>query len=758
MNTRPRVKRQFRVETVPEEACYLISERELVVVEGDTALRVTPLLDGQRELDEVIDAVSPPVPAEQVVYLVDELIRRGRATWADPAAEPRETAFWDMADLDGDAAAAAVRGSPVRMLAIGNVAAARCRDSLEQAGIRVSDDCAADAALTVVISDDYLAPSLAEINRSQLRVGAPWLLAKPVGSMIWVGPIFQPGTGPCWACLAQRLRGLRPAVDYLEKRLDAGRPIRPPVADLAVTRSLAMNLVASEAAKWLAGIRQPGQHATFTLDLLTVEGHRHELRKRPQCPVCGNPGLTATQAAGPVILRSRPKAFTADGGHRAAHPENFIEQYSHLISPITGVVRELRKLDDAPPASGASEFVRAYMAGHNFARYTADLKSLRTGLRTQSAGKGMTDTQAKASAIGEAIERYCGVIQGDEARIVSTQKILGADAINLNSCQLYSDRQFARRRQTNAENMGFAFVCDPLDPAAPIEWSPVWSLTEQRHKYLPTAYLYYGYQLPPGHPRFAYAESNGNAAGTCMEDAVLQGFLELVERDSIAIWWYNRLRRPAVDLDSFGEEWLTRFREFYAAHHRDVWALDLMTDFGIPAFAAVSRRTDKPAEDILMAFGAHFNPRIALLRAFAEMNQFISSVISVKADGTGYAYQDEFQLAWWRKATVAEHPYLLPDSTQPAIRASSYADVSAHDLLSDVLTAQRLVQERGMEMLVLDQTRPDVGLPVAKVIVPGIRHFWTRFAPGRLYDIPVQLGWLSSPTPEEDLNPVPMFL
>jgi len=61
-------------------------------------------------------------------------------------------------------------------------------------------------------------------------------------------------------------------------------------------------------------------------------------------------------------------------------------------------------------------------------------------------------------------------------------------------------------------------------------------------------------------------------------------------------------------------------------------------------------------------------------------------------------------------------------------------------------------------MLVLDQTRPEIGLPVVKVIVPGLRHFWTRFAPGRLYDAPVRLGWLERPLAETDLNPIPMFL
>jgi hypothetical protein len=47
---------------------------------------------------------------------------------------------------------------------------------------------------------------------------------------------------------------------------------------------------------------------------------------------------------------------------------------------------------------------------------------------------------------------------------------------------------------------------------------------------------------------------------------------------------------------------------------------------------------------------------------------------------------------------------------------------------------------------------------VVKVVVPGMRHFWVRLAPGRLYDVPVRLGWLDHALAEEDLNPVPMFL
>ena len=48
--------------------------------------------------------------------------------------------------------------------------------------------------------------------------------------------------------------------------------------------------------------------------------------------------------------------------------------------------------------------------------------------------------------------------------------------------------------------------------------------------------------------------------------------------------------------------------------------------------------------------------------------------------------------------------------------------------------------------------------PTTVLIVPGLRGFWTRFAPGRLFDVPVQLGRLAAPTPYTELNPIPIFL
>jgi len=109
-------------------------------------------------------------------------------------------------------------------------------------------------------------------------------------------------------------------------------------------------------------------------------------------------------------------------------------------------------------------------------------------------------------------------------------------------------------------------------------------------------------------------------------------------------------------------------------------------------------------------------------------------------------------------ATVAEHPYLAPDPTAPPRSAASFPRQWSDDLLEDIRTCQSTLERQGLELLVLDQTRPDIELPVVKVFVPGLRHFWPRFGPGRLYEVPARLGWLDRPPVEENLNPVPLFV
>jgi oxazoline/thiazoline synthase len=321
----------------------------------------------------------------------------------------------------------------------------------------------------------------------------------------------------------------------------------------------------------------------------------------------------------------------------------------------------------------------------------------------------------------------------------------------------FSPAQYAGREAWNAGlHASYHHVPRPFDEGQRISWTPLWSLARKEFRYLPTTYCYYG---SPDRNGFCIPDSNGCAAGNTIEEAVLQGFLELVERDCVALWWYNRIRHPAVDVDSFGlGDYHRTLQAFYRSHGRSLWVLDLTADLGISTFAAISGRVDSPVEDIIVGYGAHLDPQIALLRALTELNQFLPMVIHRSPDGsTWYPVDDQDTLAWFKTATMAANSYLVPDPSQPARTAADHPSRSTDDMRADVEVCVAAAAAVGLDTLVLDQTRPDIGLAVCRVVVPGLRHFWRRLGPGRLYDIPVQLGWLAAPTAEQDMNPVSMF-
>lgn len=758
-------RRHLRAEVVAGEATYLISERGVTALTGTHVEALAPLLDGTRDLS----AVLAEMPAGTTPELIDDLVTRltlaglvrpcPAPAGDEPVDEPA-MAYWDATGLYPATAVASLRDSRTALHTVGDVdTAGAAADALRAAGLTVTAAGAGDPAgraepadLSVVVCSDYLAPELADIDAAHRAAGRPWLLAKPAGATVWIGPVFRPDEPGCWHCLAARLRAHRQAEGYLQTALGRTGPAPRSAVSLPPLAATAVHLLALEAAKWLAGYRYPGQGCVWTFDSLAMLGRHHELRARPQCPACGDPARVAAAARRPVLVRSRRKASRTGGGHRSAPPEQVLDRYRHLVSPVTGVVREIAR-DPRGPA-----FLNSYRSGPNLAVGARSLRTLTAAMRLENGGKGATPLEAEVSALCEALERHSGCFTGDEERVSGSLRSLGRQAVHPNAVQRYHERQYAGRTGWNRTHSAFQYVCAPFDPDAELDWTPVWSLTEQRHRLLPTSLLYYGAAGVGGGPVYARADSNGAAAGSSLEDAILQGLLEVVERDAVALWWYNRTSAPAVDLDAFADPWIADLRACYAALGREVWVLDVTSDLRVPAMVAVSRWTDSAQDGIMFGFGSHLDPTVALRRALTELNQLMPAVLQTGPDGRYGCDDDPDAAHWLRHATVANQPYLVPDPAVRPRRPADYEPVSHTDLADDIRLVQHRLAALGLELLVLDQTRPDIGLPVVKVIVPGLRHFWARFAPGRLYDVPVRLGRLAEPTRYEDLNPVPLFL
>ncbi len=624
MLSRPRFKPHYHVERVEGEGVYLLSESEQRLLRGHLYEQVAPLIDGRRTAADIADHLQDRVAADDVNYALELLEQKGYLAEADDQLPAGETAFWAIQGIEPRQALRLLAETRVAVTALGAVEAEPFKALLHLIHVEVGEP----GHLGVVLTDDYLRPGLQAYNRHALAEGRPWLLFKPVGYHLWVGPVFRPGVTACWECLAQRLGLNRAAEAYLQARTGAAEPF--PVARAATpsTLTLAWNLAATEIARWITrGGASDLEGKILTMDVRDWQTRTHVLVRRPQCSACGRPDASQERAGAPLVLQSRTKTCTDDGGHRGSRPEEMLARYRHHVSPITGAVPQLER---AGPADNGVFHV--FVAGANPATPTRTLAALRRGLRSSSSGKGKSDLQARASGLGEALERFSCMFQGDEPRRKARLRELGGAGLHPNTCMLFSERQYREREAWNARESGYSYVPAAFDVEAEIDWTPLWSLTRQEVRYLPTAYCYCAPPRATLGAEFCVACSNGNAAGNSVEEAILQGFLELVERDSVALWWYNRVRRPGVRLDSFTDPYVERLDAFLRGRRRDLWALDLTSDLQIPVFVALSRRTDQREEDILFGFGAHLDPQIALLRAMTELIQMLTLALGGKGE------------------------------------------------------------------------------------------------------------------------------
>ena len=722
----------FSVYVLSPNVVCLYSEDRKFFLYGELYFALAIAIGAGRSIEDLVRELGQDFPPDKIREALDRLADRRFIISTSRYSPDATAAYWASLGLSPQTAQTNLKKVRVRLQALDVQGAAELATALTGLGVRVVKR---SAEITVRLVNDYLDDRLAPLNRQHLSEQTSWLLVQPSGIFPLVGPVFTPGKGACWTCLAERMKRNREIRSLLDRR-NARRVAVSPLAQGTVGQS-AIQLAAIEIAKAIAtDFRTKLSDHIISLDLLGATIVKHYVPTRPQCPSCGRMELRDYgRAPLPIDLAAGGKLVMTSGGYRALSSAATVARYRKHVSPLTGVVSRLERIEADLP------FNTNYYATHNFAVHPDTIGELKAGLSGGSFGKGSTADQGEASALMEAIERYSGSFQGDEIRV--TRRFTDfptGDAILPNDVRLLSEAQLGRMSDPTHGSGEMKTILAPFDRSAEIEWSPVWSLRDERFKYLPTSLLYFFYKGPGGD---ILADSNGCAAGNTLEEAIVQGFLELVERDSYAIWWYNRLQRAAVDLSKSGDAYVNDLQIQLAETGRRLWVLDITSDFEIPSFVAVTHWVENSREHIEFGSGAHFDTRIALLRAMTELSQFLSIGLMGGRD-TEFS-RDEGELR------LADHPYLVPKGESP-IRPDPKPGFGRLDRREQVMACVRAAKRQGLDFLVLDQTRPDIEVPVVRVIVPGLRHFYRRFAPGRLYDVPVKLRLRDRPLSEDELN------
>jgi YcaO-like protein with predicted kinase domain len=330
-----------------------------------------------------------------------------------------------------------------------------------------------------------------------------------------------------------------------------------------------------------------------------------------------------------------------------------------------------------------------------------------------SQGKGLGLSQALASAMMEAIELF----HGEELmeRTVSSS---------------------FRELSVKANVVPPAKLCNtgiPLPVEKRIEWIEGYDLFHCEPCWVPWEVVHTDYTLPTRHSSEHFLSgTNGLAAGNHLAEAISSAICELVERDAVALWHAQSMRERSLrrlDIGSIDDEDCRDLLRLYEAAAIVPRLWDLTSDAGIPVFVCdIPAATDDPSGGLrrFRGAGCHPNRGIALSRAMTEAAQIrLTYIAGIRDDLSDYAETAKDKLG-----------AALLDAASQAAEPRAFCDVPGFDA-DDVTLDLRWELERlraiGLERIIaVDLTRRDVGVPVVRMVIPGLEWDCTHpaYIPG----------------------------
>jgi ribosomal protein S12 methylthiotransferase accessory factor len=312
-------------------------------------------------------------------------------------------------------------------------------------------------------------------------------------------------------------------------------------------------------------------------------------------------------------------------------------------------------------------------------------------------GKGGTIAQSEASAVMELAERFSFFSFCKDSRNFITEQYrnLKGRALSLES--------IARSVHDDSTDVEKA---KELFARLPMRWTRAYNLTRQEELFIPFDWFY------------AINEFNGPSAGNCAEEALVQGICEIVERHVSSLVSRNRIKTPAIRLDSVADPHAVDVIGKFRNAGVKVFATDFSLDTGIPSVGvlAYDPSTFPAKSEIVWTAGTSPDPTKALLRAMTEVAQLAGDFnTSSNYVASGLPKFDNLEEARFVMEPGREIPITdLPDLSNPNLRVEVESCISA-------------LSTRGMDVLAIDVMHPGLRVPAFYTIVPGA-HFRERAA------------------------------
>lgn len=379
-----------------------------------------------------------------------------------------------------------------------------------------------------------------------------------------------------------------------------------------------------------------------------------------------------------IVLQDAYKQFTLDQDKTASPAETVRCVKKTLEGLDLRILKETRRIDN-----GRLD-IPVYFSVCGQDAFTL------TGTRKQM-GKGATPDQAEASALMELVERFSFY-----AHYKAADRHATARHVDLGPAALSLD-MLADSVNDNSPDREVALS---LFSQMPVRWARGYNLTATEPLLIPIDWF------------FSINQFNGSSAGNCMEETLVQGICELVERDVSDRVSHGRMAVPRIDPKSATQPLVLEMLEKYAAAGIDIHLSDFTLEMGIPTVGVLAYDpATHPAEsEIVWTAGTAPDPQKALSRALSETAQL----------GGDFNTGANYVASGLPKFGSMEEARFITEAAEK-VSIFDLPNISDVNLKTEVERLVAALKKRNMEVLVIDTTHPDLGVPAAYIMIPGAR-------------------------------------
>ena len=332
--------------------------------------------------------------------------------------------------------------------------------------------------------------------------------------------------------------------------------------------------------------------------------------------------------------------------------------------------------------------------------YTAIRPTAEDGAVSIYGGKGITKSHSKASAIMEAFERYSAERQSGDDAIIASVSDMGENHIDPKSLNL--PKEFEKKDISDLE----------------LEWNLAKDIISSEDFYIPTNAIYHPYKYPVS---LFKSNTNGLASGNILEEAVLHGIFEVIERDAWSIFELTHKNYEQINIESIESKIITETIDKFESNGIKIKLMDFTADINIPTIAASADDTvTKDAGLLTLGMGTHLDPEVAILRALTEVAQSRATQINGAREDTVRA--DFAREAGYERMKRINKYYFRQEDEQKSL--SSIENRSTTSITEDLkIVKDELMANDIDKVLYYDLTRPELDVNVVRVIIPEMELY-----------------------------------